>query len=195
MPAATRRCGWSELLAHPDVSERATLRSHVGLMAYHGGLEAGTAEIAAAAAEAAGASLYVVDQPALLRWHVPSHEIDPGGSTLLAQWIAHVDVVVTVHGYGRFRRPRHLLLGGRNRELAVHLQGHLHARLGDFEAVTDLAAIPPELRGLHRSNPVNLPPQAGVQVELPPAVRECDLHRMQVAEALAAAMATWGTGC
>lgn len=40
-----------------------------------------------------------------------------------------------------------------------------------FEVVTELADIPPELRGLHRSNPVNLPPRHGVQIELPPSAR------------------------
>ncbi len=191
MPAATRRAGWSELLAHPDVTERAETASAIGLMAYHGGLEAGTAEIAAAAAAAAGASLYVVDQPAVLRWHVPSRDVDPGASPVLAAWLRHVQVVITVHGYGRHRRPRHLLLGGRNRELADHVAAHLKVRLAGFEAVTDLAGIPPELRGQHRTNPVNLPAQAGVQVELPPAVRGCEIHRRLVAEALASAAATW----
>ena len=35
----------------------------------------------------------------------------------------------------------------------------------------DLDAIPSELRGLHRRNPVNLPRGGGVQLELPPRVR------------------------
>ncbi len=194
MPAATRRCGWAELLAHPEVNEVASVGSPVGLMAYHGGLEAGTAEIASAAADAVGASLYVVDQPAGLRWHVPSHEVDPTRSPVLAEWLGHVEVVITLHGYGRYLRPRHLLLGGRNRGLADHVGAHLRARLTGFEAVTDLAAIPSELRGLHRSNPVNVPPRAGVQLELPPAVRGCETHRRQVSAALADAVRSWPTG-
>jgi len=35
----------------------------------------------------------------------------------------------------------------------------------------DLDAIPKELRGIHARNPVNLPPEGGVQIELPPRVR------------------------
>ena len=37
--------------------------------------------------------------------------------------------------------------------------------------VCDLDAIPRELRGLHPDNPVNLPRDRGVQIELPPRVR------------------------
>ena len=47
----------------------------------------------------------------------------------------------------------------------------LAAALPDYEIVTDLTAIPRELRGLHPSNPVNVPPGGGVQLELPPRVR------------------------
>ncbi|MDZ4827532.1 MAG: poly-gamma-glutamate hydrolase family protein, partial [Actinomycetota bacterium] len=66
-----------ELLACPGVEERTDLRSPVGFLALHGGLEAGTAEIAAAAAAAADASLYAVVQPDDLHWHIPSHRYDP----------------------------------------------------------------------------------------------------------------------
>ena len=37
--------------------------------------------------------------------------------------------------------------------------------------VTELEAMPKELRGLHVTNPVNLARQQGVQIELPPRVR------------------------
>ena len=37
--------------------------------------------------------------------------------------------------------------------------------------VTDLEAIPPELRGLHPRNPVNRARRGGAQLELPPRVR------------------------
>ena len=40
-PPAARRTTWIELLGHPDVVEGAVKRSAVGLMAFHGGLEAG----------------------------------------------------------------------------------------------------------------------------------------------------------
>jgi phage replication-related protein YjqB (UPF0714/DUF867 family) len=42
--------------------------------------------------------------------------------------------------------------------------------------VTDLDAIPTELRGLHPANPVNLPAGGGAQLELPPRVRGLTPH-------------------
>ena len=93
---------FADLLAHPGVEEVCDLRSRFGLMAFHGGnLEPGTDEIAARAAERAGASLYAVVQPGDLYWHVPSVAFDPDVSPALAAFVEHVDVVVALHGYGR----------------------------------------------------------------------------------------------
>lgn len=162
-----------ELLGHDGVEERCELRSRFGIMAFHGGnLERGTDVIAAAAAELAGASLYAVLQPTGLRWHVPSLEFRPDRSPSLARFVDHVDVAVAVHGYGRAEMWTTLLLGGRNRELAVSLGDALRTRLDDgFRVIDDLEDIPRELRGVHPRNPVNLPRRAGVQLELPPRVR------------------------
>ena len=171
-PASSRKVTWAELLAHPEVEERFRLAAPVGLMAFHGGLEAGTAEIVEQAAAATGASLYVVSQPATLRWHVPSHSVDPAASVALRDWLDHVEVAVALHGYGRVRQPRRILLGGRNRAAATFLGQCLARRLPHLTAVTDLDQIPPELRGLHPSNPVNRTRRAGVQVELPPSARD-----------------------
>jgi phage replication-related protein YjqB (UPF0714/DUF867 family) len=140
-------------------------------MAFHGGLEGGTLEIASAAADACGASLYTVDQPAALRWHVPSNTVDPAHAPALAEWLAHIDIAIALHGYGRIARPRQVLLGGTNRRLAALLAEHLQARLTGFAVVSDLALIPAELRGVHPANPVNRPPGGGVQLELPPSAR------------------------
>jgi phage replication-related protein YjqB (UPF0714/DUF867 family) len=163
----------ADLLAHPGVEEVCELRGRFGLLAPHGGsLERGTDVVAAAAAERAGASLYAVRQPDDLNWHVPSVAFDPGASPALAAFVDHVDVVVSVHGYGRPGQWTTLLVGGGNRALAERLGGALRAALGaGFTIVDELAAIPPELRGLHPRNPVNLPRQAGAQLELPPRVR------------------------
>ena len=122
-----------------------------------------------AVAEASGASLYTVDQPADLRWHVPSRAVDPGGAPALAAWLSHVDVAIAVHGYGRTSRPRHLLVGGTNRVLAALVADSLSPRLRGFEIISEMDAIPAELRGLHPKNPVNRPAAGGVQLELPPA--------------------------
>ncbi|MFP5321090.1 MAG: poly-gamma-glutamate hydrolase family protein, partial [Acidimicrobiia bacterium] len=103
--------------------------------------------------------------------HLPSTTFGPEHSERLAAFLDHVDVVVTLHGYGRRGMFRTLLLGGRNRDLAATVAASLRAHLPAYEVVDDLDAIPRELRGLHRRNPVNLPRHAGVQIELPPRVR------------------------
>jgi len=163
----------AELLAHPGVEEEARLGSRFGVLAFHGGnLERGTDAIAAAAADAAGASLYAVRQPPDLRWHVPSVAFDPAHSPALAGFLDHVEVAVAVHGYGREGMWTTLLLGGTNRDLARRLGDELRAALGGgFTVVDELADVPVELRGVHPRNPVNRPAGGGVQLELPPRVR------------------------
>src|SRR6187200_1835603 len=94
---------FAAILAHPGVVEHSELRTRVGVMAYHGGsLEQMTDVVAGAVAEQAGASYYAVVQPADLREHVPSTEVRPAASAALARFLDHVDVVVTIHGYGRW---------------------------------------------------------------------------------------------
>ena len=168
---------FAELLAHDGVREITTLRSSFGFMAFHGGsLEKGTDDIASAAAEASGASLYAVVQPPDLRWHIPSSAVDPAASPALTAFLGHVDTVVAVHGYGRRGLFTTILLGGRNRELAALARDHLAPGLPDYTVVADLDDVPTELRGLHPANPVNLPRESGVQVELPPRVRGLGPH-------------------
>ena len=163
---------FAELLAMAGVQEVCELRSRIGFMAYHGGsLEEQTDVIASLAAERSGASFYAVLQPADVQWHIPSHKVGPGSSAQLKAFIDHVDIVITVHGFGRRDHFTSLLLGGRNRDLADHVAGHLRPRLPDYDIVTELDRMPRELRGLHPDNPVNLPTQQGVQIELPPRIR------------------------
>jgi phage replication-related protein YjqB (UPF0714/DUF867 family) len=69
--------------------------------------------------------------------------------------------------------------------------------------VTDLQDIPPELRGLHPRNPVNLVRRGGAQLELPPRVRGTsplfwdwegpglNPHTQAVVDALVATAASW----
>lgn len=163
---------FAQLLANPGVCEVVELRSTFGFMAFHGGsLEQRTDVIAAAAASVSGASYYGVLQPADLQWHLPSTQVCPEASPALARFLGHVDVVVTVHGFGRHGFWTSLLLGGANRPLAEHVGRHVRWALPAYEVVTDLDRIPSGLRGLHPDNPVNRPRGGGVQVELPPRVR------------------------
>lgn len=163
---------FAELLARPDVVEECELRGSFGFMAYHGGgLEDMTDVIARAAAGRSGASYYGVLHPADDPVHLPSIDVTPDQSRVLAAFIDHVDVVITVHGFGRRTLLTSLLVGGGNRPLAAHVATHLRIALPAYDVIDDMASIPADLRGVHPSNPVNLPRGGGVQVELPPRVR------------------------
>ena len=163
---------FSALLSTPGVDEVSELRGPVGFMAYHGGaLEVMTDVIASTAAERSGASLYAVVQPDGMREHLPSIQVRPEESPRLAAFVEHVEVVITIHGYGRRGLFSSLLLGGQNRRFADHVGESLRRTLPAYDVVTDLDEIPRPLRGMHRDNPVNLPRDRGVQIELPPRVR------------------------
>jgi len=160
----------SALLSEPGVMEASRLRSRFGFLAIHGGgLEQMTDVIAERAADAAEASMYLLRHPDKYPHHLPSARFDPDESPRLSEFLDHVDVAVSLHGYGRIGRSTQLLAGGRNRALAGHLARHIH--LPGYQVVTDLDAIPPELRGLHPDNPVNRVRDGGSQLELSVRVR------------------------
>ncbi|MDG4665778.1 poly-gamma-glutamate hydrolase family protein [Mycobacterium sp. 236(2023)] len=160
----------SELLADPAVIEESTLRSRIGFMAIHGGgLEQMTDVIAERAADAADASVYVVRHPDHYPHHLASARYDPAQSPRLAEFLDHVDVAVSLHGYGRIGRSTQLLAGGGNRVLAEHLARHID--IPGYRVVTDLDSIPRELRGMHPANPVNRVRGGGTQLELSSRVR------------------------
>lgn len=160
----------SELLEYPGVQEHISLRSRFGLLAIHGGgLEQMTDVIAERAAEAAGASVYVLRHPDRYPHHLPSALYRAADSEQLAEFLDHVDVAVSLHGYGRPGRSAQLLAGGRNRAMASHLARHVV--VPGYQIVTDLPAIPSELRGMHPDNPVNRVRGGGAQLELPARVR------------------------
>ncbi len=160
----------SALLSDPGVSEFSRLRSRFGFLAIHGGgLEQMTDQIAERAAVKAEASVYLLRHPDRYPHHLPSAQFDPAESPRLAEFLDHVDVAVSLHGYGRIGRSTQLLAGGRNRELATHLARHI--QLPGYQVVTDLDAMPRELRGLHPNNPVNRVRDGGTQLELSVRVR------------------------
>jgi len=152
------------------VGEFSRLRSRFGFLAIHGGgLEQMTDVIAERAAAAADASVYLVRHPDRYPHHLSSVLFDPSESARLAEFLDHVDVAVSLHGYGRIGRSTQLLAGGRNRALADHLARHID--LTGYQVVTDLADIRSELRGLHPDNPVNRVRHGGTQLELSVRVR------------------------
>lgn len=197
---------FAELLATTGVQEVCDLRSRIGFMAFHGGsLEEQTDVIACHAALRSGASYYGVLQPEDLQWHIPSHRVDPRCSPVLTTFIDHVEIVITIHGFGRRDHFTSVLLGGQNRDLASHVAGHLRPRLPEYDIVTELTRIPKDLRGMHPDNPVNLPANKGVQIELPPRIRgsspiwddwdhtEMVPHMASLIDGLVDAAALWAT--
>jgi phage replication-related protein YjqB (UPF0714/DUF867 family) len=168
---------FSELLATPGVEERCELRSRFGILAFHGGnLERTTDEIAVRVAQRCDASLYTVTQLHPLREHISSSKVLRTESDQLDKFLSHVDMVIALHGYGREGFWTSLLLGGSNRELAAQLAVNLRTSLPDFIALDQIDDIPTDLRGLHPTNPVNVPRFGGVQLELPPRVRGLTPH-------------------
>lgn len=160
----------SQLLAEPGVTEVSRLRSRFGFLAIHGGgLEQMTDVIAEGAAEAAGASVYLVRHPDRYPHHLPSVRFRANESPRLAEFLDHVHVAVSLHGYGRLGLSTQLLAGGRNRKLARHLARHID--VPGYQVITALDAIPRELRGMHPNNPVNQVRDGGTQLELSSRVR------------------------
>lgn len=159
-----------QLLATDGVTEISRLDGAVGFMALHGGLETATYAIADRASADSGASLYTVRQPWSMYWHVPSVQFDPKHSTALTDFLNHVDLVFSVHGFGRPGMESSVLCGGGNRPLAGRVADAL--RRAGFDAIDDIDRIPERLRGLSGRNPVNLSAAGGVQVEVGHGLRK-----------------------
>jgi len=162
----------SKLLDREDVVEELELRSSFGFMAYHGGsLEKATDIIAREAAERSNSSYYGLIQSHEDPIHFASTQLLEEKSEPLELFLNHIQVVTTIHGYGREHLFYSVLLGGRNRQLAEHFAPILREALPSYKFETELENIPKELRGQHLKNPVNYPPLQGVQLELPPTLR------------------------
>ena len=171
-----------ELLAADGVTEVHRLEGRVGFMALHGGLETATYEIATSAAAASRSSLYSVNQPWSMYWHVPSTQFDPSHSSVLTSFLDHVNIVFSLHGFGRPGMESWVLLGGSNRGLAARLGDALRSH--GFEAIDELDQIPPALRGMHARNPVNLAELGGVQIEIGSDLRKDESTTVRLAEVL-----------
>jgi phage replication-related protein YjqB (UPF0714/DUF867 family) len=162
-------------------------------MALHGGSQdRGTDQIARRAADRCGASYYAIVQPQRLRVHLTSRLHNPEHSVLFSRFLAHVRVAISVHGFGRDSfavwvdptrglviepyGPARLnqqqnaltgiIVGGLNEGLVRQARTLLTAHLPGFTAADERIRL-----GFHPENPVNLPPEKGVQIELPPGLR------------------------
>ena len=182
----------AELLSLSGVKEECVLRSGVGFMALHGGSQdRGTDEIASRAAEQAGASYYAIVQSSTLRVHLTSRHHSPDHSERLRAFLDHVEIAISVHGFGRdgfdlrvdpmgglVIEPygpalrgsqtgplRGIILGGLNPDLLDVARRLLGDRFDGY-SVSERVRL-----GFHPDNPVNLPAARGVQIELPPGLR------------------------
>ena len=183
----------AELLTMPGVREECLLRSNVGFMALHGGSQdRGTEQIARLAATQAHASYYAIIQPSVLRVHLTSRLHDPDHSAPLRAFLEHVDVAISLHGFGRdgfalwFDPDRGLIveaygpavrgkqtgplrgiiLGGLNSQLLDTARNLFNRRFAGYHVADERVRL-----GFHLDTPVNLPSAHGVQVELPPGLR------------------------
>ncbi|MFI2207310.1 poly-gamma-glutamate hydrolase family protein [Streptomyces sp. NPDC020192] len=143
-------------------------RAGIGLLALHGAVEGGTAQLAETVARRCGATSLVFTQPgAAVPVHIPSRRMAVDHCALLRAFLERVPLTVSLHGHLRDQASHPLYLGGGNRAAALVLARELAVLEPRFKIVTDLDEIPAGLRGLHSRNPVNLTRLAGVQVELP----------------------------
>jgi phage replication-related protein YjqB (UPF0714/DUF867 family) len=146
----------------------------VGILALHGGrIEPGTETIARLVARQTGASLYVYAGQlprGNLRLHRPSPYDDAELPAALRRFLDHIQLAISIHGHGRPEET--VFVGGLNGPLAARLAELGRSALPRYGWISDPAAVPRGLRGRHPRNAVNLPPDRGVQVELPRSLRE-----------------------
>ncbi|MFJ4007828.1 poly-gamma-glutamate hydrolase family protein [Streptomyces sp. NPDC090023] len=145
------------------------LAGPVGLLALHGGVEGGTAELATAVATRTGATLLTFTQPEGPPTHIPSTRMS--ACPPLHTFAAHVSLTISLHGHNRGSTSRTIYVGGSNRPAARVLATALSRWAPAFESVATLSDIPQPLRGLHPDNPVNHAKHGGVQLELPVLAR------------------------
>ncbi|MFD8676341.1 poly-gamma-glutamate hydrolase family protein [Streptomyces seoulensis] len=169
------------------------LAGPIGLLALHGGVEGGTAELATEVAARTGATLLTFTQPEGPPTHIPSTRIGPCAP--LTTFLTHTTLTVSLHGHNRRATPRTVYAGGSHRPAARILATALTN--SPFTPITTLADIPHPLRGLHPDNPVNQTSHGGVQLELPvlarttaPAPTAPEIPPQAVVDALVAGVRT-----
>jgi phage replication-related protein YjqB (UPF0714/DUF867 family) len=160
-----------------DTSEHLYLGGSLGLVAVHGGgIEPGTEEIARFVAYHSGASLYVYAgrrATGNLSLHRPSHRTKLQDRPLVMKFLKHVNMAISIHGHGRNERCAYV--GGLHQAMVRQFVKVAQATLCEYEWIFDLESIPLEIRGQNPNNIVNLPPDQGMQLELPRNLRRTEL--------------------
>ena len=160
------------------VREERVLRSNVGFMALAWRIARPRHRPdRPTAADEAGASYYAIIQPSWLRVHLTSRLHNPDDSAHLRSFLEHVDVAISVHGFGRdgfalwLDPDRGLIIepygpalrgnqkgrcGGSSwraeRELVEQLRAIFEKRFQGYHVADERVRL-----GFHPDNPVNLP--------------------------------------
>ena len=157
-----------------DTSEYLHLGSSLGLMAVHGGgIEPGTEEIARFVSIRTGASLYVYAgrlPSGNLSLHRPSHTRKVEERSLVQRFLQHVNSAISVHGHGR--EQKYAYVGGLHQTMGLQFVTLAQATLPKYEWISDPEMIPQGIGGRNPNNVVNLPPDQGMQLELPKGLRQ-----------------------
>ena len=117
-------------------SRRCAAGGRFGFMAFHGGALEQQTDVIAGWRPSRPAPRCTPSPTRARAGALPVDHVRRDGSPPLAEFLDHVDVVVTIHGYGRWGMFTSLLVGGGNRELRPVGAG--------------LAAGPARLRRRHR---------------------------------------------
>ena len=157
-----------------DSSEYLHLGSSLGLMAVHGGgIEPGTEAIARYVSFHTGASLYVYAgrRPSgNLSLHRPSHTGKLEERFLVKRFLRHVNSAISVHGHSRDQN--YAYVGGLHQTMGQQFVILAQTTLPKYEWISDPKIIPQGIRGRNPKNIVNLPPDQGMQLELPRGLRQ-----------------------
>ncbi|MFA6530301.1 MAG: poly-gamma-glutamate hydrolase family protein [Candidatus Micrarchaeia archaeon] len=172
MPSLTFR----ELLAKPNVHEFSFKGRGPGILAVHGGaIEEGTERITRKLIELGGFAGYIISVRApgatYRDYHVPSTFISPGDSETLLSVVRSVDALVAIHGQ---KKDGNIYVGGLNEKLRIQIAYELGLVFPGI-VFSDLATLPPTLRGASKTNIVNFHSSGGVQIELPLNIRVKDI--------------------
>ncbi len=158
----------------PSSREYRVKRGKTGVFAVHGGgIEIGTEQIVRNTAERTSCSVYIFSGRKKIgnnTLRISSIKFASLNRPLFSNILSHVERIVAIHGHNQNKRE--IYIGGKNLELRAKIAEALKKVLLDYRVVKFLHEIPNPVKGVYPNNFVNLPPEAGVQLELPRALRE-----------------------
>lgn len=161
------------LLKREDVKEYSRIKSPIAILALHGGgIEPGTEQIARFISENTTSSLYVFSARRYqgnYELHIKSTEISPKQSEQLTRVVQACKTGISIHGHNR--NTDTVFISGTNQDLLNVITSSIKQVLGDRYRL-DTKDVPLDLNCSDPSNVLNKFPLGGVQIELPPTLRE-----------------------